>query len=145
MTTQTPEPMFQRANYGPTDTADRAKQTIAHFAPPGSKIHLVLRLTTAGLIRMRMYVVAPFHNPKQHELVRIDGQMPEELFNEIIAKQAYDKELISYYGFDRTDGTDHSGFGWDPKKTRSNVAWGILYALADIVHGNRSAWTPNHL
>jgi hypothetical protein len=134
-------PMGKRLNrpdYGLGDTRERAVKTISVFAKPGAKIHAVVRVFPDGHRRMRLYTVC------NGELTRIDGLVNPTIFDELIAVQAYDADKIDYNGFDRTDGTDCSGFGW-PADSYSNVALGIIYGLASLVHGDRRTWTANFI
>ena len=104
------------------------------FAKKGAKLYAVVRVLSTGHRRMRLYAV------NSGGLTRIDQLVSAGLFEELVAKLAYDADKVDYNGFDHTDGVDVSGFGW-PKDSYSNVALGVIYALADVIHGDRNAWT----
>jgi hypothetical protein len=112
------------------------RKTICLIAKPG-KIYAVVR-RYPGRYRMRLY--ANHHG----DLVRFDQLVDAGIFYELVAKQSYDQDKIDYYGFEHTNGSDSSGFGW-PENAYSNVALGIIYALAEIVHGDRKVWTAQYL
>jgi hypothetical protein len=125
---------FKMVDYGYREGAEK---TIAHFAPKG-KIHAVIRILQNGHRRLRLYAVS------HGELCRVDQLINKEIFEKIISGMHYDADYLDYNGFDRTDGTDMSGFGW-PAECQSNVCLGTIYTLAEIVHGDRNAWTVNWL
>jgi hypothetical protein len=111
---------------------DGAVKTIKHFAPKG-KIYYVVRVEPDGYRRLRIYGI------RNNELTRVDQMTNKELFEAVRQRMHYDQDAFNYYGWDRTDGTRGSGYGW-PSNAYSNVCWGILYALAEVVHGDRNAW-----
>lgn len=130
-------PRFNRPDFGYCDQPEVSRKTIASLAPRGM-IYAVVRVLLNGHRRMRLYGLT------SGRLTGIDGLLGRGLFDELIAGQHFDADKIDYNGFDRTDGTDGHGFGW-PADVRSNVALGIIYGLAEIVHGDRNAWSVSFL
>jgi hypothetical protein len=109
---------------------------IAQFAKPG-KVYAVVRLMPNGHRRMRLYAV------KGSGLCRIDQLVNKELFYQLLAEEPHDAEKIYNTAFSGPE-FEASGFGW-PANSYSNVALGIIYGLAKLVHGDRKAWTVEFL
>lgn len=131
MTTATKR--FNRPTYPNEDLATN-RSTIAHFAPPGT-LYSVVRVLSNARCRMRLYAAQ-----RDRKLCRIDSLVGPKLFEVMVGKLAYDADKIDYDAFDNAGGGDCSGFGWHLSQVESNVPMLIVYTLAEVVHGDRSAW-----
>lgn len=138
--TETQKRRFNRPAYYPADEPDTNKRTLRQLVPRGSILFSVIRIKEDQSCRMRLYCADSI----RRGMLRVDSLIGEHLFDELVSRVPYDGDQVDYNAFDSYHGSDSSGFGW-PTTVKSNVPLGLVYTLAEIVHGERDAWQLVHL
>jgi hypothetical protein len=115
---------------------ESSRKTVAWFAPKG-EVYVVIRQEGEEW-RVRLYAA------KDGKLNRFDqclGRAVVEALDRKTRSYWFSKgEGVRYFGWDRTDGSKTSGLRFVPTPNVNTVA-GIVYDLAEIIHGDRKAWS----